>query len=71
VTVLRELGEKHGGKTPAQVALNWCMGKGTLPIPGARTVQQAEQNMGALGWALSPDEIARLDEVSERVTRET
>jgi aryl-alcohol dehydrogenase-like predicted oxidoreductase len=71
VTVLRELGEKHGGKTPAQVALNWCMGKGTLPIPGARTIQQAEQNVGALGWALSTDEMARLDEVSERVTRET
>jgi len=71
VTVLRELGEKHGGKTPAQVALNWCMGKGTLPIPGARTVQQAQQNVGALGWSLSADEIARLDEVSERVMRET
>lgn len=71
VAVLKELGEKHGGKTPAQVALNWCMGKGTLPIPGARTVQQAEQNVGALGWNLSADEIARLDEVSNSVMRET
>lgn len=71
VAVLRELGDKHGGKTPAQVALNWCMGKGTLPIPGARTVQQAQQNVGALGWALAADEIARLDEVSESVNRET
>lgn len=70
VAVLRELGEKHGGKNPAQVALNWCMGKGTLPIPGARTVQQAQQNVGALGWSLSADEITRLDEVSGNVMRE-
>ncbi len=31
---MREVGQKHGGKTPAQVAINWCICKGTLPIPG-------------------------------------
>ncbi len=34
-------------KTMAQVALNWCMCKGTLPIPGAKTVDQAVENAGA------------------------
>ena len=49
------------GKTPAQVALNWCIAKGTLPIPGAKTGAQARENAGALGWALTPEEVALLD----------
>jgi len=40
---------------------------GTVPIPGARNARQAEQNAGALGWRLTPDEMARLDEASTRV----
>ena len=36
-----------------QVALNWCMQQGTIPIPGARNLNQARQNLGALGWRLS------------------
>ena len=48
-------------KTMAQVALNWCMAKGTIPIPGAKTKYQAEQNIGALGWELESGEIAELD----------
>ena len=48
----------HGGKTPAQVALNWVICKGAVPIPGAKNRQQAEQNAGALGWRLSPDDVA-------------
>lgn len=66
---LAALGAAHGGKTPAQVALNWVMGKGALPIPGARNAAQAEQNAGALGWRLTPDEIAALDETSERILK--
>jgi len=33
---MREVGREHGGKTAAQVALNWCICKGALPIPGAK-----------------------------------
>jgi pyridoxine 4-dehydrogenase len=51
-------------KTMAQVALNWCMGKGTLPIPGAKTVEQAQQNIGALGWSLSVGEMEELDKTA-------
>ena len=51
------------GKTPAQVAINWCMAKGTLPIPGAKTGAQARENAGALGWTLTAEEVAALDAV--------
>lgn len=69
VDELRRLGQDHGGKTPAQVALNWTMAKGTLPIPGAKNERQAAENAGALGWRLTPDEIARLDEGADTVER--
>ena len=67
IALLRQIGEKHGGKTPAQVALNWTICKGAVPIPGAKNAQQAQENVGALGWSLTADEVAVLDEVSDRV----
>ena len=48
-------------KTMAQVALNWCMCKGAIPIPGAKNLQQAQQNAGALGWSLETGEIDELE----------
>ena len=62
---VRAVAEAHE-RTPAQVALNWLLRKPgvTAPIIGARTVEQLEQNLGAVGWSLSPEEVARLDEVS-------
>jgi len=36
VAELRRIGEQSGGKTPSQVALNWVMTKGVVPIPGAK-----------------------------------
>jgi aryl-alcohol dehydrogenase-like predicted oxidoreductase len=62
---LRQIGEEHGGKTPSQVALNWTIAKGTLPIPGAKNERQASENAGALGWSLTPDQVARLDAASD------
>ena len=66
---LRAIGAAHGGKTPAQVALNWTICKGTVPIPGAKNARQAEENIGALGWRLTDDEVAAIDAASERVQR--
>ena len=66
---LRRLGDRHGGKTPAQVALNWIMCKGAVPIPGAKNEAQAAQNAGALGWRLSDDDVAALDHASKRGQR--
>jgi len=68
--LMTEIGQEHGGKSAAQVALNWCICKGALPIPGAKTAEQARQNAGALGWRLSEEEVARLDEVAEQITEE-
>ncbi|MBA0709165.1 hypothetical protein Golax_024220 [Gossypium laxum] len=57
---LREIAEKRC-KTIPQVAINWCICKGTIPIPGVKTVKQAEENLGALGWRLSSSELLQLD----------
>ena len=65
VAELRRIGAAHGGKSPAQVALNWVMCKGAVPIPGAKNASQAEQNAGALGWALVADEVTALDRVAK------
>ena len=60
VRILREIGAAHG-KEPAQVALNWLMGQGTLPIPGAKNERQARQNAGALGWSMTDEEREKLN----------
>ena len=44
-----------------QVALNWCRAKGTTPIPGLRSPQQAQDVAAALCWSLQADEVQRLD----------
>lgn len=38
-----------------------CIAKGTVPIPGARNLQQAQQNLGALTWKLDAGDVAALD----------
>lgn len=65
--VMGEVGEAHDGRTQAQVALNWVICKGAIPIPGAKNAEQARSNAGALGWRLTDDEVALLDEESARV----
>lgn len=68
IGMLKDIGQAHDGKTPSQVALNWLICKGAVPIPGAKNLRQAQENFGALGWRLTDDEVARLDEESEKVT---
>jgi aryl-alcohol dehydrogenase-like predicted oxidoreductase len=68
--LLREIGIAHGGKTSGQVALNWVICKGALPIPGAKTAAQAMENVGAMGWRLTPEEVRALDDGSEKVFAE-
>jgi len=65
VAELRRCGARHDGKTPSQVALNWLICKGAVPIPGAKNGDQAAQNAGALGWRLAADEVATLDRVAK------
>jgi aryl-alcohol dehydrogenase-like predicted oxidoreductase len=54
------------GKAPSQVALNWllCRPGVTAPILGVRTAAQLTDNLGASGWALSPEQMERLNTAS-------
>ncbi|MGC8781876.1 MAG: aldo/keto reductase [Anaerolineae bacterium] len=63
IETLRAIGERHG-KAPNQVALNWLISKGAVPIPGAKNARQVQENAGALGWRLTAEEIAALDGVT-------
>ncbi len=64
ISLLRQFGERYG-RTPAQVALNWLIAQGNvIPIAGAKTAQQVQDNAGALGWRLTDDEVAQLEKVS-------
>jgi aryl-alcohol dehydrogenase-like predicted oxidoreductase len=67
VDVLDEIAAETG-KTVAQVALNWLTQRPTVSniVVGARNEAQLLQNLGALGWNLSADQMARLDKVSHR-----
>jgi myo-inositol catabolism protein IolS len=59
--LLREIGKKHD-KTAAQVALNWLTTDSVvIPIPGAKNKQQAEDNVGAVGWKLSDEELTQIE----------
>lgn len=55
------------GKSPAQVALNWLLQRPgvTAPIIGVRSMKHLEDNLGAAGWALSDDQMARLNAASD------
>ena len=56
-------------KTMAQVAINWCICKDTIPIPGAKNPEQAKQNIGALGWYLDEGEVTELDKAAAKVSK--
>ncbi len=67
IRLMLKIGSDHGGKTPAQVAINWVIRKGAIPIPGSKNLVQAEQNAGAIGWRLDSKEVEALDELSTRI----
>ena len=58
---------KRRNKTIAQIALNYIICKGAIPIPGARSATQLRDNMGAMGWRLTDDEIAILEYESDKL----
>jgi aryl-alcohol dehydrogenase-like predicted oxidoreductase len=57
------------GKTVPQIALNWLLRKPTVDsvVIGARNEEQLKQNLGAVDWSLSADQVARLDAASEQI----
>jgi aryl-alcohol dehydrogenase-like predicted oxidoreductase len=54
------------GRSSAQIALNWVLNRPgvTAPILGARNVTQLDDNLGAEGWALDPEQVSALDRAS-------
>ncbi len=64
--IAAKLGEIAGeiGVSPSQVALKWLVDKQTLPIVGARKVEQFEDNLKCLEVTISAEQSAKLDEVS-------
>jgi len=65
--VMQDCADAHDNKTLAQVALNFIICQGAVPIPGARTREQYHDNMGAMGWRLTPDAISMITEESEKL----
>jgi diketogulonate reductase-like aldo/keto reductase len=54
---------KATGRTPVQVALNWCLClDGVVAIPKGNSVDHVLENCGASGWRLSPEQVHQLDE---------
>ena len=68
VDALEEIA-RETGKTIPQVALNWLLQRPTVAniIIGARNEEQLRQNLGAVGWNLSKEQVERLNRASARV----
>jgi aryl-alcohol dehydrogenase-like predicted oxidoreductase len=67
IQLMRQIGYEHDRRSAAQVAINWTICKGALPIPGAKNIEQAEHNAAAIGWMLTAEEVALLDEASDKL----
>jgi len=67
IKLLTDIGHDHENKTVSQVALNWLICKGALPIPGAKNLKQAENNAGGAGWRLTEEEVTKLDEATDNI----
>lgn len=67
IALMTEIGHYHSGRSTAQVAINWCKQKNTLPIPGAKNAIQAESNADAVSWDLTAEEVTMLDQASEKL----
>jgi aryl-alcohol dehydrogenase-like predicted oxidoreductase len=65
VDALLEIAEETSKSVP-QIAINWLLGRPTVAtvLIGARNEQQLSDNLGAVGWALTPQQIAKLDSAS-------
>ena len=67
IEVMQNIANIHG-KTISQVALNYIICQGIVPIPGARTKEQYLDNMGSIGWSLSVTELQLLDDTVQQLS---
>jgi diketogulonate reductase-like aldo/keto reductase len=66
---LAEIGARYG-KTARQVVLNFLTRQGVFTIPKASSVEHVRENAEAVGWELSPEDVAAIDEVFPPPSRE-
>lgn len=65
--LMKELASSRGEQTGiSEIALGWCIAKGTVPIPGARNLLQCQENIKAMSVRLTPDEVVALDQAAGR-----
>lgn len=57
-------------KTVSQVALNWVLNKGFLVLVGMRSINQAKENLGSVGWTLTSAEIETLDIIAKKTPKQ-
>jgi len=65
--LMKDIAWKQKDRTVSQVALNWLIAKGAIPIAGIKTLKQAKEDFGALRWTLTGSEVAELDAASDAV----
>jgi diketogulonate reductase-like aldo/keto reductase len=64
--IMDEISQEYGGKTPAQIALNWLMGKSRMvfPIPRASRPERVIEDAGSVGWSLKAEDMKKLEEAA-------
>lgn len=62
--VMEEASKKHGGRTPAQIALNWLLSRDRVifPIPRASRLKRVIEDSGSVGWNLDAEDMRELEE---------
>ena len=68
--LMKDLAWNEKDRTVSQVALNWAIAKGAIPIAGIKTLRQAKENFGALKWSLSQAEVSELDATADAIGTE-
>jgi aryl-alcohol dehydrogenase-like predicted oxidoreductase len=69
VDVLAEVAERKDA-TPAQIALAWLLAQKAwiVPIPGTAKLERLDENIGAAGLDLTPDDLRQIDDAASRIT---
>ena len=68
--LMKDIAWKEKDRTVSQVALNWSIAKGAIPIAGIKTLKQAKEDFSALNWSLSRTEVDELDAASDALGAE-
>lgn len=69
IDLLANIGEQKGA-TPAQIALAWLLAQKSwiVPIPGSRKLERLDENSGALGVALTADDLRMIEAAISKIT---